>query len=792
MNADGAPENAGERSADEDGKAAGSDVVSVAKRRFQTAESFYGTQRMLAIADTQFVFGDSDNGWQWPENYWQDRGLENKVRLTVNATAQHCNQIINNIRQSNPQVKVSPADDGADKRTAELIAGLVRNVQASSDADTAHDLAAEHAIYGGEGYWRIDTEFENERSFDQKIVVCPLPNPNLVYVDPSAIKPDRSDAEWSIVFEDLTSDQFKQRYPDIEMASWVQAPDDTWVGEDRVRIGDYCWCTYEDDELWFVAELDEAILKSEAKALGITTPPADPRMKRPTKRKQWKRAHLIGGMAEPYKMVDWPGKFMPIITVVGKELNIDGKVYRKGQVRDLKDPGRMLNYAYSEAVETLAIQNKTPYMAAAEALEGYEPIWKSANRTKLVYLPFNAYDEEGNALPRPTKERPPEMAVAQVQLLQLSTEQMRAASGQQNANFGIKSEAQSGVGIQRLKIQGDTATFHFPDNLRRALRYEAEVIIDLIQKVYDTRRVVRILGLDGKEEIATLDPTLQGAAYAEQPRAQAAGQAGIPIDPKVARDVERIFNPTTGTYDVVIDTGPSYQTQRQEAFAAMLESAGKDPRFMSIAGDILWKAADFPMADKVADRYEKAMPPEMRDQGDPLATLQQQNQQMKQGLQEAVQMGQALQQQVAELTRERDARLIENRAKFAIEQIKIKPDEYRAETERLQALGPALDPQAIAQLAAQAVMDALMGPRMNGGGQPPMGGLPPSDPINPPGSPQGPLPGPAPMDGGGPGAEIGMDQLPPPNGGLPPGAMPMDSAPLQIANPTGGTPGLGA
>jgi len=46
---------------------------------------------------------------------------------------------------------------------------------------------------------------------------------------------------------------------------------------------------------------------------------------------------------------------------------------------------------------------------------------------------------------------------------------MRAASGQQNANFGIKSEAQSGIGIQRLKAQGEIATFHFPDNLARSL-----------------------------------------------------------------------------------------------------------------------------------------------------------------------------------------------------------------------------------------------------------------------------------------------------------------------------------
>jgi hypothetical protein len=183
-----------------------------------------------------------------------------------------------------------------------------------------------------------------------------------------------------------------------------------------------------------------------------------------------------------------------------------------------------------------------------------------------------------------------------VQLLQLSTEQMRAASGQQNANFGIKSEAASGIGIQRLKAQGEIATFHFPDNLARALRYEAKVLIDLIQKYYDTKRVVRILGLDGAEESAILDPEMEGA-YAETQDAE----------------IQKIFNPLVGEYDVVIDTGPSYHTQRQEGAANLNELAAKNPALMQIAGDLIMRAQDFPMASELADRLAKTLPPELQD-----------------------------------------------------------------------------------------------------------------------------------------------------------------------------------
>jgi hypothetical protein len=778
MNSDGSAEKASSASADPDGRAAGSaghtgdDIVTVAKRRFAAAESFYGQARQLAIADTRFVMGDSDNGWQWPDNYWIERGSEGRVRLTVNATAQHCNQIINNIRQGNPQVKISPVDDHADKRTAEMLAGLVRNVLASSDADTAHDIGAEHAIYGGEGYWRVDTEYEHERSFNQRIVVKPIPNPNLVYVDPSAIKPDRSDAKWCFVFEDLTHDQFRAEFGDtVEMSSWIKGPEDTWYGEDRVRVADYFWCEYIADELWFVPEADRIILKSEAakEFPGIKRP----QHWRKTKRTQWKRARLVGAADEPHEQRDWPGKFMPVITVVGKELNITGTVIRKGQVRDLKDPARMLNYAYSEAVETLAIQNKVPYMASAEAIEGFEEEWKAANKRTTVYLPFNAYDEAGNALPRPSKEPPPQMAMAQVQLLQMSTEQMRAASGQQNANFGIKSEASSGVGIQRLKVQGDTATFHFPDNLRRALRYEAEVIVDLIQKIYDTRRVERVLGLDGKEEIATLDPNLPGA-YAEQPKPPPMPGAPPPSpDERRSRsaDIERIFNPTVGLYDIVIDTGPSYQTQRQEAFAAMTETAGRDATFMAKAGDILWKAADFPMADQVAERYERTMPPELRSDDDPIKGMQQQLQQMQQGLQEAVTRGQKAEAEALELKRKLDGKVIENNAKVAIEQGAQRIEAYKAETDRMATLGPAIDPQAIAAMAAQLVMQTLSGPTLDDATQ---GGMPQGDMQPPPDLMQDPGAAMQPAD---------PSMQPPglePGGALPPSA-----------DATGAQPGLG-
>lgn len=697
------------------------DIVAEAKERFQRAKDAYGTTRVQAIEDTKFAMGDSDNGWQWPDEIRSARAVDKKVCLTVNMTAQHCNQIINNIRQNRPACRVIPQDSGADKKTAEIFAGLIRNIQTSSNADDAHDLAAEHAVYGGEGFWRITTEYESETSFDQVIKIKQCPNPQLVYIDPDCQELDKSDAEWGFVFEDISKEQAQREYGK-DVASW-QPSKDGWVTEDTVRIAEYFYCEFKKDTAVLLVDNTTALKSELPEGAQIAMGPDGKPMERETEVCQWKWCKLVGGYDEPKEKRDWPGKYIPIVAVVGKELNVDGKVVRKGIVRDLKDPARMVNFSYSEAIQTLALQNKIPYIAATEAIEGYEQEWANANTSNKAYLPFNAFDDSGNAIPKPERQQPAVMPAAQVQMLQLSTEQMRAASGQQNANFGIKSEAQSGVGIQRLKVQGETATFHFPDNLRRALQFEAKILIDLIPKIDDTRKIKRILGLDGKEEKVMLDPEMQGS-YGE-----AEGDDG---------EIQKIFNPTVGLYDVAIDTGPSFQTQRQESFAMLSEMASNAPKIMDVAGDLIIRNSDIQGADQIADRIEKTLPPGLAGKGNQAAQMAQQLQQMQQEGQQQQQVIVAMQQHIDKLEQERQGKIIENQAKVQIAQIQQRTDAaqgvadhgidaYKAETERMQVLAPAIDPAQVQLIVQQTLQEILggspPGPQQIEQQEPPQGGF---------------------------------------------------------------------
>lgn len=658
-------------------------VVETAKRRYQRAHDAYSEHRQQAIQDTRFVLGDSENRWQWPEDVYNQRAqMLGKPCLTINVTAQHCNQIINNIRQNRPSGRVLPVDSLADPDTAEILGGLIRSIQSQSNADTAHDIAAEHAIYGGEGFWRILTEYESDESFDQVITIKPLVNPQLVYVDPDAIEPDRSDAKWGFLFEDLSPEQVKLDYPNLDPSSWVNDGDKGWVAKDSIRIAEYFWCEEVSDKLYMLAD-GTTILKS---ALNGET--VAPIKDREVKRKQWYWAKLVGGETEPVEQKKWHGSYLPIVSVVGKEVNVNGRIVRKGIVRDLKDPARIVNYSYSAAVESVALQNKVPYLAAAEAIEGFEDIWSAANIENRAYLPYNAFNEEGEVIPRPERQAPATMPTAQVQMLQLSIEEMRAASGQQNANFGIKSEAASGVGIQRLKAQGEIATFHFPDNLSRALNYEMRVLIDLIPKIYDSKRVIRILGLDGKEDKALLDPDMQ------QPYAEVPGQA--------EKEVQRLFNPLMGRYDVAIDVGPSYHTQRQEAAEALTQLTQANPQIMAVAGDIVVRSFDFPMADELAKRLEKALPPGLKEQEGTPELPPEVQQHIDMLGQQVQQLGQALEKA------SEHAEQLESGAEEKTKELLIKA--YEAETKRLQVLGAAMQPEQVQALVMQTLQEVFSTP----------------------------------------------------------------------------------
>ncbi len=379
-----------------------------------------------------------------------------------------------------------------------------------------------------------------------------------------------------------------------------------------------------------------------------------------------------------YERGNWHGTTIPLIKVIGEEIVIEGKLERKGHTRNLKGPQRMFNYNAAAALEYGALQTKTPWLAALESIEGNEA-WKFANIDNPAVLTFNAFDSQDRPLPLPTKPNPPTGAPLYMEGMQSADQQMMMASGQWQPQRGQEQVEASGIALQNRRKQGDNATFHFSDNLNDAMTRVYKILLEAIPKIYDTRRVVQIMADDGTEQEVTIDPNAQEALVRQKAHRDAQAKA--------------IFNPCVGRYDVQADTGPSYATQREETWTALVEVLKTRPEYLNLIGDILFRNADFKDADEIAVRLKRIVPANVLGEG-PSPEMQQLTEQCKnlQGL--VVQLSEKL------VTEKSKARSADEKHVIGV---------YDAETKRIDVLLKALGvtPEQVRLLAAQLERDAL-------------------------------------------------------------------------------------
>lgn len=598
------------------------DILFEAQDRFRRIKDWEGMFRSQFVEDTKFVNGDSDNHWQWPATMYSDRG--NKPSLTVNKTRQHCLQIINDAKQNKPQIRINPVSDEATKASADIYEGVIRHIEYMSNASVAYDTATTHQVQGGIGWWRIVQEYEDDNSLEMGCRIQRVRDALSVYLDPDIQEADGSDARFAFVVDDVPRDEFESKYPEYKdkmPQGGMTGPiiEGGWLDEDHVRVAEYYRIVDKEDVLHQLP--DGSTLKESEIAEGASFEWLDRvslrRRTMHSKELQWIK--IVGG-----NIVDRQveiGRYIPLVRVIGEEEVIEGRLERKGHVRALKDPQRIYNYWASSAVEQVALQTKAPYVAPAEAIEGFQDYWSSSNTKNHQVLPFNAFDEAGKPIPPPQRQEPPQMAQAYVQGMQVAQQDLMFASGQYQPSLGQQDQRSeiSGKAIALRQRQGDNATYHYVDNLAIAIRYTGRILIDLIPKVYDTPRVLRILAPDGTVDRIQMDPRQQQALQTvpqnpEQNQASGGMQAPTPQQ-ALAASVVRIFNPAVGRYEVQADVGPAYATRRQQAWDAFSQIIMSAPNLLNVAGDLLFKAADFPMAEDLAERMQRMVPPQALGQG---------------------------------------------------------------------------------------------------------------------------------------------------------------------------------
>lgn len=631
-------------------------ILERAYKRFNLAADLENEGRIERLEDVKFV----RLGQQWPDSVKRDRERPGQERpmLTINRLFQFRNQIINEIRQNRPGIKIRPVDDKADKETAEIMQGLVRHIQDSSKADIAYDTAAEWQVDTGLGYFRIITDYCEDDSFNQDIVIKRVVDPNKVYYDPESTEPDGSDARWAFVIEDWALDEFKTEYPDVDVTAFkdgVTGDRQGWFGKDFVRVAEYFEIESKPRTLVQLQDGSTAWkdeIPEEYQELIIAE------RKSNDKRCKW---YKIGG-DKILEQTELPTSFIPVIPVLGNEVWVEGKRHVHGLTRFAKDPARQYNYMQSANTEVMALAPRAPYIAAEGQLDGYEQEWAMANRHNLSVLTYNPVSFGGTVIGAPQRQQPVTTNPGFESAMMRAVDDMKSSMGIFDASLGNRESNQSGKAILSQQRQANIGNFHFSDNLSRSIRQAGRIIIEMIPKIYDTQRVIRILGEDDAPKQVQINPEM------EQAKIEMPNQKG---------GVDSIYNFGVGKYDLVVDTGPSYATKRQEAAESMMAFVQADPAVLQIAGDVIVRNMDWPGADEIADRMKAMLPPQVQ-------------QELKQGQEDGQpQIDPQVQQQMeqmAQMTEHLSQELQAAQAKLQSDEDKLDIERFKAQTDRMKVI----------------------------------------------------------------------------------------------------------
>jgi len=535
--------------------------------------------RAEALNDIKFAAGD-----QWPVEIQNSRNLESRPCLTINKIDAYIRQVTNQQRMQRPRIKVHPVNNLADYKIAQVIEGITRHIEVNSNADTAYDTAFDYAVRMGWGYWRVNTRYVSEDSFDQEIFIDTIDNPFTVYFDPNSILPDGSDAERCLITTVMDKKVFKEYYPDADDGANFQqrsTGDDTaaWITKEDIRIAEFFYVERERAKLYLLSDGTSGFADSEnffarVEASGLTVVDERDSFRKVVK---WMKCTSLEILEEK----TMAGKYIPVVPCYGAQVIIDDKRKKYGLVRFAKDPQRMYNFWRTSMTESVALAPKAKWLLAEGQDEGHENEWAQANIKSSPVLRYKQKDIEGVPAPAPVRLQPEPPPMGIMEAAGAISADLQMVLGVLDPNQ-LPSGNISGKALQGQQNQVDLSNFHYYDNLTRSIRHTGKIILDLIPKIYDTQRVMRIIGSDGQPDMTTIN---------EQ------NEIG-----EVLNDV------TVGEYDVVMDTGPGFQTKRQQAVESMMPLMTGNPELFNIAGDLVFRNMDFPGADVIADRLAAMNP----------------------------------------------------------------------------------------------------------------------------------------------------------------------------------------
>jgi len=547
-------------------------LLKIMRDRMDEAQSAELPHHERASSDMQFAVGN-----HWPDDERDERDADGRPCLTVNIMAQNVRQVTGQIRSLNPAVRVAAADSEASKDVAEIIEGMVRHIEYRSDASSVYEAATESAAACSMGFWRIRTEYCDGDTFDQEILIERVHNPFSVFFDPFAKDPTRKDARYAFIVEEMPKATFTKMYPKAAVADFTGAHKgqrfEHWGKGESVVVAEYFWIDHKEHEVFLLpgGQVVRGPLPKTVKFEKQRT------VKEPIVK--WAKVSGFEVLEGPH---DFPSRYIPIVAVTGEEWHLGEETYRSSVIRFAKDPQILYNYARSTQAEIAMNQPKAPYMVTAKQIAGLETQWNDASHRNRPYMVYNA----DPGAPAPQRVQPPLSSEAMLTEAQVSADDIKKTTGIYDASLGARSNETSGKAILARKEESQNATSIYSDNMVKGVQQTGCILVDMIPRIYDTKRVVRVLGEDGQEKMETINDIL------------------------VTQDgIQPVNDMKIGKYDVRVQVGTSYSSRREEARDGMFEFLRVFPESAPMVGDLVAKMQDWPEADRVAERLRKALPP---------------------------------------------------------------------------------------------------------------------------------------------------------------------------------------
>lgn len=553
------------------------DLLAAAKEAYKLCAESMQQNHERGLEDMRF----GRLGEQWPENITTMREREGRPTLTINKMPSYVRQVVNDSRLNRPSITVRPFDSGADVATADIITGLIRNIEYASSADTAYDTAVDNAVSCGFGWFRINIDYTHDDTFDLDLRIGRIRNAFTVFPDPWSVEADSSDWNVCFVTELLSDDEFTRRWKDAQKSDWedlgygqMKHP---WRDDDSVLVAEW-WSRDEVKKrilLLNSGEVVKADVYAEQRdiydARGVV-------VLREREVSSWEVRQRIVTGAEVLEENDWPGIYIPIVPVWGEEVDVAGDLHYRSLIRDAKDPQKMYNYWRTCGTELVALAPKAPYIGPRGAFQSNQAKWDTANSKSWSYLEY-----DGDIPP----QRQPFAGIPSGALQEALNynDDIKAALGMYDASLGARSNETSGRAILARQREGDVSQFHFIDNLTRAIRHSGRILLDLIPHVYTRGRIIRTLGEDGSVD-------------------------EVPLGQPIMSDdgIERVYDLGLGKYDLAVEAGPGFTTRREEAATQMMELVRVYPDAAPVIGDLLVKNLDWPGSQEIAKRLERLLP----------------------------------------------------------------------------------------------------------------------------------------------------------------------------------------